>query len=114
MNWLKRLLGDRREQTNDDELKSRAYLAYSVWGPEAVKHRDTQLADVFPDLPVETRRAWIAEFKQVDREISNVVGKFGEHDYKEFDAHLRAKFPFLNHQAIHRAWSLFTYYSIHG
>lgn len=114
MNWLKRLLDDHREQTNADELKSRAYLAYSEWGPEGVKHRDSQLADVFPDVPIETRRAWIAEFKQVDREIGNVVGRFGEHDFRKFESLMRIKFPFLNHQAIHRAWTLFTYYSIHG
>lgn len=118
MNWLKRLLGRsepaRTAQTPSDEQKSKAYLAYTEWGPDGVKHRNTKLADVFPDLALETRLAWIAEFNHVEHQVSNVVGKLGERDFKKFESLMRAKFPFMNDKAIQRAWFLVAYYTIHG
>ena len=116
MKWLARFFErDKLASRNSlDEVKNQAYLAYAKWGPEGVQHRDSQLADVFPNVPAETRRLWIAEFSQVNREIGNVVGRFGEGDRLRFEAHIRAKFPFLNRQALEHAWSLFSYYSIHG
>ena len=117
MKWLTRWLhgnsGDQNQAS--DELKSQGYLAYTEWGPDGVRHRDSQLEDVLPQVPLETRRAWIAEFKNVDKEIWNAVRRgITEGKREQFFTEMRSKFPFMNKRALDHAWFLVGYYTMHG
>ncbi len=116
MKWLTQLFqGDQTASQAADEIKSRAYLAYNESGPDGSKHRDSKLADVFPDAPEATRLAWIAEFKKIDNQIWDVVNRgIAENQHRQFSAQMRNKFPFMNRQALDRAWDLAGYYAMHG
>ena len=117
MGWLKQLFqGNRVNEDGANEVKSKAYLAYNEWGPDGVKHRNNKLADVMPEVPEQTRTAWVEEFKKLDAEVWDCVGKskFKESERNKFFDHMRARYPFMNQQALDKAWFLYGYYIIHG
>ncbi|MBI5029184.1 MAG: hypothetical protein HZB51_01555 [Chloroflexi bacterium] len=115
MKWLAQLFQKSQSVSQVDEVKSRAYVAFTAWGPDGVKHRESKLADVFPDVPEATRLLWSAEFKKIDSEIWNIVQRgIREGSQRRFARELQSKFPFMNKQALDWAWSLASYYAIHG
>ena len=106
--WLRRPLVS-------DRLKSEAYLVYTEWGPDRRIPRPERLAALFPDIDQATRVAWMADFDQVEREIWRFAESGGPrlHSYEAFKKRMMATYPFMNDQAIGRAWALATYYTVH-
>jgi hypothetical protein len=98
-----------------DTTKSEAYLIYSEWGPSSRIPRDERLAEQFPDLDEAMRTAWMAEFDQVEREIWRFAESGGPrlHSLDAFKRRMTTAFPFMNDDALGRAWSLATYYTVH-
>lgn len=98
-----------------DELKSQAYLVYSEWGPLLSIPRDERLADLFPNTTPTERAGWIADFKAVDREVWRIAetGLPRTGSYHDFEKQLSKAFPFMNRDAVGRAWALATYYTVH-
>lgn len=103
-----------RRQTGD-EAKSRAYLIYSEWGPDRRIPRAERLASVLPGQMDAERTAWMAEFDAVDREIWAIAetGLPRTGTRSEFIKRMAAAFPFMNDEALGRAWSLAVYYTVH-
>ena len=104
-----------RRNPTPDELQSRAYLVYSEWGPDRAIPRHERLADQFPQTDDTTRAAWMADFDHVEREIWHFAESGGPrlHSYETFKKRMTAAFPFMSDDALGRAWSLATYYTVH-
>ncbi len=90
------------------DLESRAYLIYSEWGPQRRIPRDLRLADCFPEIPEDTRRAWMNEFDQVERAIWKVAEEGGPRtgSFETFTRRMTKSFPFMNEEALagYYAW----------
>jgi hypothetical protein len=97
------------------ETQSRAYLIYSEWGPDSRIPRDERLADRFPDIPEDTRRAWMAEFDRVEAAIWKAAEAGGPRtgSFETFARQMRDSFPFMSDEALRRAWSRAGYYAWH-
>jgi hypothetical protein len=98
-----------------DEIKSQGYLVYSEWGPDRRTPRDMRLATRFPETTQEERAAWIKEFDSIDKAIWQFAESGGPrlgslHQFKNF---MLPEFPFLNEEALLRAWTLCGYYTFH-
>lgn len=104
-----------RRNNSQDKLKSEAYLIYSEWGPDRRIPRPDRLAALFPDTDEATRAAWMADFDQVEREIWRFAESGGPrlHSLDAFKRRMTAAFPFMNDDALGRAWALATYYTAH-
>ena len=97
------------------ETQSQAYLIYSEWGPESRIPRDERLADRFPEIPEETRQAWMTEFEQVEAAIWKAAEAGGPRTgrFETFARQMRESFPFMSDEALSRAWSRAGYYAWH-
>jgi hypothetical protein len=97
------------------DVESRAYLIYSEWGPPRKIPRDQRLADCFPEIPEDTRRAWMKEFDQVEQAIWKVAEEGGPRtgSFEAFTRRMTNSFPFMNQAALGHAWSLAGYYTWH-
>ncbi len=97
------------------QIKSDAYLVYTEWGPDRRIPRPERLAAMFPGTDEATRMAWMADFDQVEREIWRFAESGGPrlHSYDAFKKRMKGAFPFMNDQALGRAWALATYYTVH-
>ena len=95
--------------------QSQAYLIYSEWGPESRIRRDERLDDRFPAIPEDIRRAWMAEFDQVEAAIWKVAEAGGPRTstFETFALRMRDTFRFMNDEALRRAWSRAGYYAWH-
>lgn len=104
-----------RRSRMQEPLKSRAYLIYTEWGPDRSIPRDERLAALFPDVDEATRAAWMADFDEVEREIWRFAETGGPrlHSLDDFKRRMTAGFPFMNDDALGRAWSLAVYYTVH-
>ena len=45
-------------------MQSLAYLIYAEWGPRRRIPREQRLAECFPEVPEDTRQAWMKVFDQ--------------------------------------------------
>ena len=97
------------------DIESRAYLIYSEWGPQRGISRDQRLAECFPEIPEETRRAWMKEFDQVERAIWKAAEEGGPRtgSFEAFTRRMTKSFPFMNEEALGHAWALAGYYTWH-
>jgi len=97
------------------ETQSQAYLIYSEWGPESRIPRDERLADRFPEISTDTRRAWMTVFDQVEAAIWKIAEAGGPRtsSFEEFCRRMQETFPFMNDEALRRAWSRAGYYAWH-
>ena len=97
------------------EIKSKAYLIYSEWGPPRQIPRDQRLADCFPDISPDTRRTWMKEFDEVEHAIWKAAEAGGPRtgSFQDFARHMKESFPFMNEDALGRAWTLTGYYTWH-
>ena len=104
-----------RRNSPVDRTKNEAYLIYSEWGPDRRIPRAERLASQFPNTDEATRTAWMAEFDGIEREIWRFAESGGPrlHSLDAFKKRMTAAFPFMNDQALGRAWSLATYYTVH-
>ena len=98
-----------------DDEKSRAYLVYEEWGPDATIPRETRMADQFPAVPGETMAAWVKEFGAVGGFVWGVAEQGAQRTVgkDEFVQRLRESFPFMNDAAADKAWFLANYYAWH-
>ncbi len=96
-------------------MQSQAYLIYSEWGPSRLIPRDQRLAECFPDVPEDTRHAWMKEFDQVEAAIWKAAEAGGPRtgSFEVFARQMRASFPFMSDKALSRAWTLTGYYTFH-
>jgi hypothetical protein len=97
------------------ETQSQAYLIYSEWGPDSLIPRDERLADRFPEIPADTRRAWMAEFKLVEAAIWKAAEAGGPRtgSFEAFARQMHETFPFMNDEALRSAWTRVGYYTWH-
>jgi hypothetical protein len=97
------------------ETQSRAYLIYSEWGPPRLIPRAQRLAECFPDIPADTRRAWMKEFDQVEAAIWKAAEAGGPRtgSFGVFANQLRKTFSFMSDEALSHAWTLVGYYTFH-
>jgi hypothetical protein len=97
------------------DSESRAYLIYSEWGPQRQIPRDQRLADCYPEIPEDTRRAWMKEFDQVEHAIWKVAEEGGpkSSSFEAFAKRMTDAFPFMNEEALRHAWTLAGYYTWH-
>jgi hypothetical protein len=97
------------------ETKSQAYLIYSEWGPQSRIPRDQRLAECFPEIPEDMRRAWMAEFDQVEAAVWKAAEAGGPRtgSCEDFARRMKESFPFMNEEALRRAWSRAGYYAWH-
>jgi hypothetical protein len=105
----------------DDSDKSKAYLVYAEWGPELRKPRIQRLRETFPLLPDAQLQEWLQEFERVTK----AVWRFAEEETPKtprdvsfrtdtvFSAIFTQQFPWMNDEALSRAWFLSYYYSWH-
>lgn len=98
-----------------DEAKSRAYLVYEEWGPDAGIPREERLAAEFPEVPPQQRIAWMEEFGAIGGFVWGKAEQGAQRAMSEADfvAELRAAFPFMNDEAANKAWFLTNYYAWH-
>jgi hypothetical protein len=97
------------------EVKSKAYLIYAEWGPPRLIPREQRLAECFPDIPENTRLAWMKEFDQVEAAIWKAAEAGGPRTgtFEVFTQRMTKSFPFLNDEALSHAWTLASYYTAH-
>jgi hypothetical protein len=97
------------------EIESQAYLIYSEWGPQRQTPRDQRLAECFPEIPEDTRRAWMKEFDQVEYAIWQAAEEGGPRTgtFEAFTRRMTKSFPFMTEAALCRAWTLTGYYTFH-
>ena len=102
-------------QSSPAEQKNEAYLIYAEWGPDRATPRTERLATCFPQVTDAQRAAWMEEFDLVEAEIWRVAAAGGPRTwpFARFKKHMRATFPFLNDEALRRAWTLAGYYTAH-
>jgi hypothetical protein len=103
------------QQSSLAELKSKAYLVYSEWGPQRLIPRAQRLAECFPEILEDTRQAWTKEFDQVEAAIWTVAEGGGPRtgSFEAFTRRMKGSFPFMNDEALRHAWSLAGYYTYH-
>lgn len=101
--------------TGTDHRMSAAYLIYSEWGPLRAVPRDERLESSFPDMGQAERAAWIAIFDEVDQEVWRFAEKGGPRlwSFRNFEQEMTRRFPFMNNEALQRAWTLCGYYTAH-
>lgn len=97
------------------QIKSDAYLVYTEWGPDRRIARPERLAALFPGVDEATRVGWMEDFDQVERAIWRYAETGGPRlkSMSAFRNHMTAAFPFMNDDALGRAWSLAVYYTVH-
>ena len=102
-------------QSSLADVQSKAYLIYSEWGPQRQIPRDQRLADCFPEVPEDTRRAWMKEFDQVEQAIWKAAEEGGPKacSFEAFATRMTDAFPFMNEAALRHAWTLAGYYTWH-
>ncbi len=103
------------EPSSQAEIESEAYLIYSEWGPQRQIPRDQRLADCFPEISEDTRRAWMKEFDQVEHAVWKAAEAGGPRTgtFEAFTRRMKKSFPFMNEAALHHAWTLASYYTAH-
>ena len=103
------------KKPSPDNMKSPAYLVYSEWGPQLSIPRDQRLAQEFPEIPAEELAAWIEEFKRIEAEIWKAAEEGGPQTMsaESFKKRMHNAFPFMNEEAVSRAWTLTGYYTWH-
>jgi hypothetical protein len=98
-----------------DELKHKAYLINSEWGPAGRIPREQRLADKFHKVLPATRAQWLDDFKAVDKSVEGFVLKGGRKTYSK-ESYAKAileMHPWLNRRAIERTWFLTCYFAWH-
>ncbi|RYX84897.1 hypothetical protein EON83_08125 [bacterium] len=97
-------------------VKSRAYLTWAEWGPDARIPRDERLATIYPDLTTAERIAWIKEFGQIESFVWQLAeeGKAQALSREDFTALIHQRFPFMDDEAVGKAHFLASYYQWHG
>ena len=97
------------------DVESKAYLVYSEWGPQRSIPRDQRLAECFPGIPKDTRQAWMKEFDRVEAAVWKAAEAGGPRtgSFEAFARWIQESFPFMNEDALRRAWSLAGYYTFH-
>jgi hypothetical protein len=102
-------------QSSLTDIENQAYLIYSEWGPEIKIPRDERLADRFPDISADIRRAWMTEFDRVEAAIWKVAEEGGPRtgSFEAFTRRMKKAFPFMHAEALRRAWSRAGYYAWH-
>jgi hypothetical protein len=103
------------EPSPQADIESQAYLTYSEWGPQRLIPRDQRLADCFPEIPENTRRAWMKEFDKVEQAIWKAAEAGGPRtgSFEAFTRHMKKSFPFMSEEALSHAWTLAGYYTFH-
>ena len=103
------------KDSTHSKTKSAAYLVYSEWGPQRSIPRDQRLAQEFPEIPADLLAAWNEEFDKIEHEIWEFAEQGGPKtfSYADFKKRMRKTFPFLNEEALSRAWTLCGYYTWH-
>jgi hypothetical protein len=103
------------QPSSQAETKSQAYLIYSEWGTQSRIPRDQRLAECFPEIPEDTRQAWMKEFDQIEAAIWKAAEAGGPRtgSFEAFARQMRASFPFMSDEALSRAWTLTGYYTFH-
>jgi len=101
--------------SSHSKIKSAAYLIYAEWGPQRSIPRDQRLTQEFPEIPSDTLAAWMDEFNKIEHEIWKIAGQGGPKTltYTDFNERMRKVFPFMNGEALRRAWTLCGYYTWH-
>jgi len=105
----------RKPNLDLDEQKNQAYLIYAEWGPKLRIPREQRLGSCFPHISRDTRAAWIAEFKRIDSEVWKVAEEGGAKSctLEVFKVRMTQIFPFMNQDALSKAWFLASYYAWH-
>ncbi len=95
--------------------KNQAYLVYTEWGPDLLIPRDERLADQFPEVTADVRHAWMTEFDRVEAAIWQVAEAGGPRtsSFESFKRRMKQAFPFMNDEALSRAWTRTGYYAWH-
>jgi len=103
-----------KDSTNSN-TKSAAYLVYSEWGPQRSIPRDQRLSPEFPGIPADTLSAWMEEFKRIEAEIWKAAEQGGPRttSFESFKKRIHKTFPFMDEEAMSRAWTLCGYYTWH-
>lgn len=99
----------------NSNTKSAAYLIYTEWGPQLSIPRDQRLSQEFVEIPSDTLAAWMEEFNKIEHEIWKIAEQGGPKtfSYADFKKRMRKIFPFMNEEALSRAWTLCGYYTWH-
>lgn len=96
-----------------EELKNKAYIVYTEFGPKLKIPRDKRLADKFPQVDKLTIDLWISEFKRIDTEIDEFLSETNGFNAEEFRKQISAKHPFMNKKSLERAEFLGSYMAWH-
>jgi len=95
--------------------KSQAYVIYAEWGEARRTPRDQRLAECFPAVNEPERSAWLTEFKLVETEIWKIAeeGAQKHHTREAFEKRMFGHFPWMDKEALDKAWFLVCYYAWH-
>ena len=96
-----------------EELKNKAYIIYTEFGPKLKIPWDKRLADKFPQVDKWTINLWISEFKEISKEIDKFLFEKNSFNNEEFRKQISAKHPFMNKKSLDRAGFLGSYMAWH-
>ena len=102
--------------SDENFLKSWAFIIHTEWGQGARLPREERIADHFPEIPAAEREEWLREFKQIESFMYDLAndGKATDYSQAEFAALLRKEHPFMDDSAVSRAHWLACYSQWHG
>jgi len=101
--------------SSHSKTKNVAYLVYSEWGSQRSIPRDQRLSQEFPEIPQSILSDWMEEFRKIEHEIWKIAEQGGPKtfSYADFKNRLHKTFPFMDEEAMSRAWTLCGYYTWH-